>query len=124
MRRWPGRAGCAALTGFRLPRIDLPELMDQPWLPPWLRDGLTDGLRGAERALPFFRPIVPLIGGLTGPAAGRVVDLGSGAGGPMPVLWPALREAGVAELVLSDLFPHAGRWCAGRMAPCATGRTP
>lgn len=90
-------------------RRDVPELMDQVWLPGVARDAITGALRAAEELFRPYDGLLPLIGELLDAAeAPRLVDLCSGAGGPMPSLFARLQAAGRAQaLVLTDLRPHA-----------------
>ncbi len=72
---------------MRLPRAHLFEWEDQPWLPPVFRDFITDQLRyshGEAMRLPINSAIAQHLQQLlerTG--SERIVDLCSGAGGPV-----------------------------------------
>lgn len=90
-----------------MPRLDVPEIMDQSWCPGWLRDELVEAIRGAEQIGDLFRVLVPRVRELLDLAPERrVVDLCSGAGGPALLVHRRLRRAGdPATLVLTDLYP-------------------
>ncbi len=65
-----------------LPRLQLFELEDQPWLPRVVRDLATDYLHFVETRLALHMPAVPLLTGLMRATGNtRVVDLCSGGGG-------------------------------------------
>jgi len=90
-------------------RIDLPEIEDQPWCPAWLRDAMTGYLQvviGLTRPYDVAMPVISEILDRTG--ADCVVDLGSGAGGPWPHLFPTLQQARPSlRVTLTDLNPNA-----------------
>jgi len=90
-------------------RRHLLEIYEQPWCPQAVRDGATDCLRliavigrQFQGALPPLRRALALSG------AQRIIDLGSGGGGP----WLALRtqlqtqEGAPVPITLTDLFPN------------------
>ena len=95
------------------PRLQLFEFNDQTWAPAALRDSLIESL---SRALDWGR----MLRGLTAPFAefldrtgsSEVLDLCSGAGGPVRVLASELRRAGrkPPRFLLTDLHPHPERW--------------
>lgn len=91
-----------------MPRVNLPELMDQPWCPTPIREEITSSLRHMESLFDPFRVIVPRVGELLALSeTRRVVDLCSGAGGPAIDVARHLRDRGdPAELVLTDLYPN------------------
>lgn len=92
-------------------RIELFELEDHPSFPAPLRDMGTSYLQAFHRA--FRTP--PFVAGLVADALGsaserRIVDLCSGAGGPMLDVARELRsqpENAGLEVVLTDLYPNA-----------------
>jgi hypothetical protein len=90
-----------------VPRLDVPEIMDQPWCPDWLRDELVESIRAVEQVGDPFRAMVPRVRELLALAPERrVVDLCSGAGGPALLVHRRLRRVGEeSELVLTDLYP-------------------
>lgn len=82
--------------------------MDLESLPASMRRRLTDCLRDVEAFTGLFNWAVPLLVRLL-QASGRrsIVDLGTGSGGPIVRLFPALRTAGALDdLTLTDLYPH------------------
>lgn len=88
-----------------IPRLQLFEIMDQPWLPPALRALETDYLHGIIRLAKGFDPVAPLVAeALAASPARRVVDLCSGGAGPvLDFVRDGLLDAPVT---LTDLFPH------------------
>lgn len=91
-----------------LPRLHLFEFMDLESLPAPTRQRLTDSLRDVEAFTGLFDSAVPLISGLLASSGRRtLVDLGTGSGGPIVRLFPALRDGGALdEMILTDLHPH------------------
>ena len=93
-------------------RVHLAEIEDQRWCPTSLRDAMTDFLRGAFHLLGQYRPAAPLLAAiLEEEGQSRLVDLGSGAGGPWPDLLfrlEALLPAGSdpVRVLLTDLYPN------------------
>src|ERR1700722_17296883 len=90
-------------------RIDIQELHEQPWLPSILRDYMTDALQFVTGVAGVYRPILERLSGAVDAAgARRVVDLCSGAGGPWPWLYRAVKgERGVDfRIVLTDKYPN------------------
>ncbi|MDP3910236.1 MAG: hypothetical protein Q8Q14_07575 [Gemmatimonadales bacterium] len=84
-------------------RLHLVEIHDLPWCPPSLRDALTDFLAFALALPRTYEPAGPLIRAAAARSgARRIVDLCSGAGGPWPLLAPAVG----LPVVLTDLYPH------------------
>jgi hypothetical protein len=91
-----------------IPRLQLVELEDQPWLPKVVRDLATDYLRFVEGRFQLHRHALPILErALRGSGVTRIVDLCSGGTGPVP---PLVRElaAGGADVraVLTDLYPN------------------
>ena len=70
---------------------------------------MTDYLRFVSEKFDLFAPVAPVLGDLlrrTGEQ--RIVDLGSGGGGPWRVLAPRLRrEVPGLTVTLTDLYPNA-----------------
>lgn len=91
-------------------RVDLPEIEDQSWCPGWLLDALTGYLQVAiEQGRPYDVALPALDALLSATRATSVIDLGSGAGGPWPDLFPELRTRHPGlTLTLTDLAPNAG----------------
>jgi hypothetical protein len=95
-----------------MPRLHLFEWEDQPWLPKVFRDFITDHLRLAQSSkvrLPMNRDIAERLAKLLEHSGGRrIIDLCSGAGGPLLKVHRILeQDLGVeAEVVLTDLYPN------------------
>src|ERR687888_888958 len=76
-------------------RMHLIELSDTAWCPRAVRHAVTDFSRFVTEMTGAYHPIAPLLAGaLQRAGARRVLDLGSGAGGPWLRLQPLLREHG------------------------------
>jgi hypothetical protein len=91
-----------------LARPHLFEIHEQDWAPAWLRHYSTDYLETLFRRLGIYRRAAPLLAELVRRSGERtIVDLCSGAGGPLPVLASSLvGELGEVEIVLTDKFPN------------------
>ncbi len=89
-------------------RWHLFEFNDQPWLPAVWRNALTAYLYAAYRSTPFGAMFTRQVAALmreTGST--KIVDLCSGAGGPIGLVDRGLRTSGVtAEITMTDLFPN------------------
>src|SRR4051794_7440106 len=89
-------------------RLHLFEFNDQPWLPTRIRNALTAYLYVAYRSTPFggmFAKRVATLLSLTG--SNRIVDLCSGAGGPIGIVEAELKKARVdVHITMTDLFPN------------------
>lgn len=96
------------LQSMRLPRLQLFELEDQPWLPHLLRCGITDYLATmTERTRPYEAVLPSLTIAVEQTPNPLVRDFCSGGGGPWPALLPALTSAVPgARLELTDAFPN------------------
>lgn len=71
------------------------EIGDEPWCPRGIRQGVTDFCRFVEQASGIYNAVAPkLAEALQRTGSRRVLDLGSGAGGPWLKLQPLLREMG------------------------------
>jgi hypothetical protein len=89
-----------------LRRIHLFEFEDHPWCPQSLRDTITDGIRFALDISNIYAPIASLLDrAIKRSKATRIVDLGSGAGGPWRKLKPMLNVS--SPVWLTDLRPNA-----------------
>ena len=112
------------LTGYlpAMPRIHAFELQDQPWYPATLGDAGTAYLRTLSRLLGAERFLTPPIAGaLKEAGVDRIVDLCSGAGGPVTDIARTLREQGQpVAVVLSDLKPNTAALAALADAPGVT----
>lgn len=99
-------------------RLHLFEWEDQPWLPRLLRDYVTDHLRYAQNSAdmaPAHEAIAArLAAALRRLGLRRIVDLCSGASGPLPSVRPLLTAAlgEPVEVVLTDLYPNAAAFSA------------
>ncbi len=89
-------------------RLQLLEIEDQPWCPAFLRDALTDYLQHVLKLAQPYRPMAePLAQALCHSGAERIIDLGSGAGGPWLQLEQTLAEQGVnIPILLTDRYPN------------------
>ena len=90
-------------------RRHLIEIHEQPWCPQAVRDGATDCLRliaivgrQFDEALPLIRRSLSMSG------AQRIIDLGSGGGGPWLALYSRLRfdDGTPVPITLTDLLPN------------------
>ena len=92
-----------------LPRLQLFEFEDLSWFPDVLRRAMTRYLRTVFSLFGFSAFWAEELATL-GPQGGgvfRIVDLGSGSGGPIPSIIPELRRKGYSpEVTLTDLFPN------------------
>lgn len=80
-------------------RLHLFELEDQSWFPTWLRNFQTDYLAAASRYLGVYDAVLPLLAEFP-----RILDLGSGGGGPWE-RWAARNQL-PAPVTLSDRYPN------------------
>jgi SAM-dependent methyltransferase len=99
-----------------LPRVQLFEFNDRAWAPAVLRDTIVESLSRTLRWGRVLDGLVdPLIAFLDAAGTHRVLDLGSGAGGPAEALAEAAARRGRSlELLLTDLFPRPAVWSALR----------
>lgn len=93
-------------------RMQLFEFEDQPWLPWWVRDAITEHLSRvflSQAVTPLHAAMAEqLTGPLTRSGASHIVDLCSGAGGPLPAVLPLLnmKLGRVVTATLTDLYPN------------------
>lgn len=89
-------------------RLHLFELEDQAWFPRLLRDAATAYLQQAMRLSGQASHLVPKMrDALDTAGTQHLIDLGSGGGGPLPVMMEALQEQGIdASATLTDLYPN------------------
>ena len=94
-----------ATKGMR--RYHLFEFLDQPWLPVRLRAAATNYLRAAYKITPFPTLWAEIIVGvLEQHRLDRIVDLGSGSGGPMELVTGQMEKLGHRpQVTLTDLYP-------------------
>jgi hypothetical protein len=90
-----------------LPRLQLFEWNDQPWLPEPLRRGETEYLATVLGIARPFAPLAPRVAAIAATCSHRVVDLASGSGGPWRTLHADVTAAGGVEprVTLTDLHP-------------------
>lgn len=90
-------------------RLQLFEILDQPWCPQAVRDGATDFLEYITNLTDPYAPVRPLMLGAIRQSGSRsVVDLCSGGGGPwLGSAWHAARSNTELPLTiwLTDKFP-------------------
>jgi hypothetical protein len=88
-------------------RYHLFEFLDQSWLPQSLRIAMTEYLSAAYRITPFPKLWAQrLTGVLSDMGNDRIVDLGSGSGGPMVAVKHELpQERRLVRVTLTDLYP-------------------
>jgi hypothetical protein len=93
-------------------RFHLFEFEDQAWFPDFLRTAMTSYLATTYRITPFPRLWAERISKLASEGAVcEIVDLGSGAAGPIPLVLGELKKYGIqAHVTLTDLYPNAKRW--------------
>src|SRR5262245_58485766 len=90
-------------------RIHLFEFGDLPWLPAVLRQGMTGYLQTLAARLPFFHPAIDKLNELLARTGQyRIVDLCSGAGGPVVALHAKLRGTSdqPLQILLTDRYPN------------------
>jgi hypothetical protein len=91
-----------------LPRLQLFEWNDQPWLPEPLRRAETEYLATVLGIARPFAPLAPRVAALAATCSHRVVDLASGSGGPWRTLHGDVAAAGGVDprVTLTDLYPN------------------
>ena len=91
-------------------RIHLFEFEDQPWFPDWLRQCTTRLINVMHKLLGTKEDLAALLAGLLPYARqNRIIDLGSGSGGPMPNVYHILKndhQITDLTLTLTDLYPN------------------
>ncbi|MFN8050327.1 MAG: hypothetical protein U0Q22_02725 [Acidimicrobiales bacterium] len=93
-------------------RIQLFEFEDQRWLPWWVREEITDHLARvftSSTVEPLHRAMADrLAGPMERTGTSHLVDLCSGAGGPLPAVLPLLGTAlgRTVTATFTDLYPH------------------
>ena len=91
-------------------RVHVLEFEDLPWFPTWLRTSLTNNLVVFARLLGVNEVLERLIAGaLEKHQTSKIVDLGSGSGGPLPAIHQKLTHQKGFEhiqLGLSDKYPN------------------
>jgi hypothetical protein len=91
-----------------LPRLQLVELEDLTWFPHTIRDLATDYLQFMETQFALHKPVVPLLRTmLEDSKTSHIVDLCTGAGGPVPAIYQALAADEIhVQFTLTDKFPN------------------
>jgi len=92
-----------------LPRIQLFEFEDQSWCPKSIRDGLTDSMQFFVNFVGHYRNVIKHIARvLRFSETRRIIDLGSGGGGPWIKLYRSLEEKEniSVEICLTDKYPN------------------
>lgn len=93
-------------------RVTLFEFEDQPWLPAWVRDAMTEHIAGVFRSSDVeplhLAAAEQLARILARSGSSHIVDLCSGAGGPLPAILPHLstRLGRRVTASLTDRFPN------------------
>ena len=94
-------------------RRQLFEFQDQRWFPDVIREGQVEILSAATRSSGLARALVPAFAETVEQIRPeRILDLCSGAGGPVVALTEALEASGrrAPEVLLSDLYPNLDAW--------------
>ncbi len=89
-------------------RRHLLEIHEQPWCPAAIRNGATDCLRFIATVGRQYKYVLPkLEAALVATSSTRIVDLGSGSGGPWPTLHQQLGtiDGEQVQILLTDLYP-------------------
>lgn len=92
-----------------LPRFQLIELHEQPWMPPSLRADLQLGITAMVRFFGLYKKVMPRIQSwLEEAQIDEILDLCSGAGGPARTLVEAslATKGNAPQIIVSDLYPQ------------------
>jgi hypothetical protein len=91
-----------------LPRLQLFELEDLPWFPRTIRDLATDYLHFIETRFRLHESVIPILrDALEYSNAASILDLCSGAGGPVLSAYEALAAGGLTvPFTLTDKYPN------------------
>ncbi len=84
------------------------EFEDQPWFPVIIRDSMTDYLRFLFRVFNLYKPVLPILkDALTKTNMNHIIDLCSGSGGPVEMIYENLRDTFDKDIriTLSDMYP-------------------
>ena len=104
-------------------RLQLWEIIDQPWCPRAVREGVTEYLQIVAQLGRPYRLVAPLVRrALERTGSHEIVDLGSGTGGPWPGLLDELHADGgpSVQVTLTDALPSDAM--ASRVEEAAAGR--
>ncbi len=102
-----------------LPRLQLFEFNDLPWVPAAVRDTVVESLSRTLRWGHMLDGLVePFEAFLAEAGTREVLEIGSGGGGPASILAEALARRGRAgaRFVLTDLHPRPEVWAAAKAA--------
>jgi len=84
------------------------EFEDQPWFPVIIRDSMTDYLRFLFRVFKLYKSVLPVLkDALTNTKTNQILDLCSGSGGPVEMIYVNLRNTFDKDIkiVVSDMYP-------------------
>jgi SAM-dependent methyltransferase len=84
------------------------EFEDQPWFPVIIRDSMTDYLRFLFHVFNLYQPVLPVLkNALTKTKTNHILDLCSGSGGAVEMIYENLRSTFDTDIriTLSDLYP-------------------
>src|SRR5580698_6525586 len=92
--------------GMPLPRLQLVELEDLTWFPHTIRDLAIDYLQFMETRFALHKPVIPLLRTLLEDSkTSCIVDLCTGAGGPVSAIYEALAADEIhVQFTLTDKF--------------------
>jgi hypothetical protein len=96
-----------------LPRLQLFEFHDQPWVPATLRETIVETLSRSLDWGGFISPLIPAIEKfLSESDVLDVLDLCAGAGGPAVILSREVEQLGrkPPQILMTDLFPRVRAW--------------
>lgn len=98
----------SALPDSLFPRLSLFEFNESPWFPACLRNGITEILRVLDVQLRVHEVIRPVLEqAIDESGTSRIVDLCSGAGGPVLAIEQQLAASGrEVSVLLTDMFPN------------------
>jgi hypothetical protein len=104
-------------------RLQLWEIIDQPWCPRAVREGVTEYLQIVARLGRPYRLVAPLVRrALERTGSHEIIDLGSGTGGPWPGLLDELHAAGAPPVHVTLTDALASEHTARRVEQAAAGR--
>src|SRR5262245_47807480 len=108
MNRTACREESSALPSSYIPRMQLFEFHESEWVPETFRNAITELLHVLGTRLRIHETVLPVLERLldeTG--ANRIVDLCSGAGGPiLPIQRDLAIKGRYVTVVLTDKFPN------------------
>ena len=111
------RLGCLVhlncVISIPMKRLQLFEFHDESWFPNLIREGQIEILSLANRLSGFADALAPVFSQFAAEAGAKtILDLCSGAGGPMVLLLEAMsrNKQPLPRLLLSDLYPNLAAW--------------